>query len=120
MHQRIITPVTTAAFSVEPYFNRVMALLAFTCAVCALLYGFFLLEAVAHAAGFTEAQGQISALNQELGTLEAQYLAQTIALTPDRAQALGFAVPTDIATVVDTTQSQSLSLAVTPPQTSGQ
>lgn len=92
-----------------------MALLAIVCAVCALLYGFFLLEAVAHAAGFTEAQGQISALNEQLGSLEAQYLAQTIALTPDRAEALGFVVPTQIDTVVDTVESQSLSLAVTPP-----
>lgn len=92
-----------------------MALLAMLCAVSALLYGIFLLEAVAHAAGLTTAERQINTVNQQLGLLEAQYLAQTVALTPERAQALGFVVPTDISTVVATAQSSSLSVALSQP-----
>jgi hypothetical protein len=84
----------------DAYARRVVALLAVLSALCVFLYVAFLLGAVAHAAGRTQAERQVRALSAQVGTLEAQYLKETKALSLERAEAMGFVVPTAVATVV--------------------
>jgi hypothetical protein len=81
------------------YVRRIVALLAAVVVVCAFLYGFFLLEAVSHAASQAQARREVAKLSGRVGELQAQYLSATKALTPERARALGFVVPVDVATV---------------------
>ena len=97
------------AMNLQQYLPRVAALLATLCAVCALLYGVFLLEAVAHAAARQNAERKISSLTIEVSDLQARYLASTEDITPDSATALGFVAPKDISTVA-ATPIQSLTL----------
>jgi hypothetical protein len=87
------------ATTYQPLLPRVAALLSIICAVCALLYGIFLLETVAHAASRDTAQNQMQALSEQVSAMEAQYLSATQALTPDRAAALGFVAPANVVTV---------------------
>ncbi len=81
------------------YLNRAAALLTALCALCALLYGVFLLQAVAHTAHRAQAVKDVAALKAELASLEATYLAQTRGITPERADALGFVAPVHVARV---------------------
>lgn len=81
------------------YVRRAVALLAAVVVVCAFLYGFFLLEAVSHAASQASARREIASLSAKVGSLQAQYLAATKALTPERARALGFVAPSDVVVV---------------------
>ena len=81
------------------YVRRAVALLAAVVVVCAFLYGFFLLEAVSHAASQASARREVAVLSSKVGSLQAQYLAATKALTPERARALGFVAPVAVATV---------------------
>jgi hypothetical protein len=90
------------AFKYQQYLPRIAAALAVVCAVSAFLYGIFLLEAVAQAGSRTAAEHKIRAISSELSILEGQYLASTQALTPERAHALGFVMPQNVTTVVDT------------------
>lgn len=94
------------------YLNRISVLLALVCALSVLVYGVLLLEAVAHAASQTTAQREIGQLTAALGDLEAQYLAQSQSLTPQRAAAMGYVAPdpSEITTVFATAPTQSLSL----------
>jgi len=91
------------------YVRRAVALLATVVVVCAFLYGFFLLEAVSHAASQAQAHREVASLSSKVGKLQAQYLAATKALTPERARALGFVAPTAVATVYADVNSLSLS-----------
>ena len=87
-----------------------MAALAVACTISVFLYGFLLLEAVAHAAARTNAERQMQSLTLKLNELETEYLNATQALTPSRAAALGFVAPTAVTTVFATAASRSLSL----------
>jgi len=75
----------------------------------AFAYGFFLLEAVSHAASQAEARREIVALSSKVGTLQSQYLSATKALTPERARAMGFVAPEHVAVVYATEHTLSLS-----------
>lgn len=79
--------------------RRAVALLVAVIAVSAFLYGFFLLEAVSHAASQAEARREIAALSSKVGSLQSRYLAATRTLTPERASAMGFVAPEAVATV---------------------
>jgi len=92
------------------YLSRISVLLACVCAAAVLLYGIFLLEAVAHAASQTNAQRRIGQLQAQLGDLEAQYLSYSQSLTPQKAAELGFVTPTEVTTVFATAATQALSL----------
>ncbi|MDB5225366.1 MAG: hypothetical protein JWL87_318 [Candidatus Adlerbacteria bacterium] len=81
------------------YVRRVVAALGAAIAVCAFMYGFFLLEAVSHAASQAQARREVGQLSSKVGKLQAQYLAATKALTPERARAMGFVEPAHVATV---------------------
>ncbi len=81
------------------YVRRAVAGLVALIVVCAFMYGFFLLEAVSHAANHAEARREIASLSSKVGGLQSQYLSATKALTPERARALGFVAPVDTATV---------------------
>ena len=83
----------------ELYNKRIFALLGSFVALCVFAYGALLLGAVAHTAHRTEAQGQIEHLNAQVSRLESQYLTQTQTLSPERAAALGFVAPQQVATV---------------------
>jgi len=95
----------------QPYIPRVIAFLAVVCALCAFIYGFFLLEAVAHAAARDSAESQIQTITKKLSALEAQYLAATQSLTPARAQELGYVVPQSVTAVFKQGSDRVLSLA---------
>ncbi|MSR70846.1 hypothetical protein EXS62_02295 [Candidatus Kaiserbacteria bacterium] len=81
------------------YAARTMALLAGAVALCLFLYGAFLLGAVAHAAGRTQAERQVRTTLAQVGTLENRYLALTKAISPERAATMGFVSPVAVSTV---------------------
>lgn len=81
------------------YVRRAVVLLAAVIVVCAFLYGFFLLEAVSHAANQAAARREVAKLSSKVASLQAQYLSATKSLTPERARELGFVTPTEVATV---------------------
>jgi len=81
------------------YSRSAFALLACVCALSVFLYGFFLLEAVAHAASRARSGHEMAALKLELSDLESRYLAVTQALTPARAKELGLVTPQHVTTV---------------------
>lgn len=97
-------------FDYRAYLNRTAALLACVCAVSVLLYGVFLLEAVAHTASQTAAQRHIGQITERLGDLEAQYLTNSRGLTKEKALQLGYIVPTQVTTVFATAAIGALSL----------
>ena len=78
-------------------------------AVSAFAYGFFLLEAVSHAASQAEARREVTKLSSQVGRLQSQYLSATKALTPERARSLGFVSPVHVATVYADAGALSLS-----------
>ena len=92
------------------YVRRIVALLVATIVLSVFVYGFFLLEAVSHAANQAQARQEISKLSSRVGHLQSQYLSATRALTPERARALGFVTPTEVAVVYATADGLSLSL----------
>jgi hypothetical protein len=81
------------------YVRRAVAALVAVIAISAFLYGFFLLEAVSHAASQAEARREVAALSAKVGTLQSQYLTATKAITPERARTLGFVEPVAVAVV---------------------
>ena len=93
-----------------PHLSRAAALCAAVAALCLFLYGFFLLEAVAHTASRTEASRQINDVSSKLSSLEETYLADTRAMTLERAQGLGLVAPTEVATVYVSDPAGALSL----------
>jgi len=92
------------------YSRSAFALLACVCAVSVFLYGVFLLEAVGHTAGRARAGHAVSQLKSKLSDVESQYLVATQAITPARAQALGFVAPKTVTTVYATDSSHVLTL----------
>jgi len=96
-----------AAHAYQPYLGRIATLLACACALSLFLYGVFLLEAVAHAASLASAEKQTRDIASQMSALEGQYLVDTQALTPEKAQALGFVTPAVVSTVVANEQSFS-------------
>ncbi len=87
-----------------------MAILGVLAALCLFLYGFFLLEAVAHTASRTQAQSKIQNYTSKLSSLEQDYLSQTREMTLDRAHELGLVTPKDISTVYINDPARALSL----------
>jgi len=104
--------IGSVAVNVQGYFSRIAVLLAGVCAIAVLLYGIFLLEAVAHAASQTSAQRHIGQIGAQLGDLEARYLSYSQSLTKERAAALGFVTPDpkEVTTVFATAAAGALSL----------
>jgi hypothetical protein len=101
---------STTYVTIQHYLNRAAVLLACMCAVSVLLYGTFLLLAVAHAASQTDAQRQVQQISANLGDLEAQYLSYSRGLTREKAIELGFVMPQDVTTVFATAALGALSL----------
>lgn len=83
----------------DTHVRRAVAIFAGSIGVSVFLYGMLLLGAVAHAAGRTTAEREITRLSAEVNALETQYLAKTIALSPERAASMGFVAPAAVATV---------------------
>lgn len=81
------------------YISRTIALLAVVCSLSVFLYGFFLLEAVAHTASRSSAEHSIAQLQSKLGVLEGQYLSQSRTLTPELATSLGFVPPASVESI---------------------
>jgi hypothetical protein len=81
------------------YLTRAMAAFAALCALSVFLYGVFLLMAVAHAAGISQAQEDARGLSSKIGALDAKYLAETTSLTQESAAALGYVKPSTVAIV---------------------
>lgn len=98
----------------DAYAGRAVAALAATATLSVFLYGAFLLGAVAHAAGRTQAERQISALGGKLGELESQYLEATKSLSPERASALGFVAPHEVVTVYTGASTLTLANGIAP------
>ncbi len=92
------------------YLARTTALLAVVCAVSVLLYGIFLLMAVAHTAARTAAQHQVKGLTAQLGEIEMAYLTQQKDITPEHAQTLGFVAPTAVSVVYTSSLRQTLTI----------
>lgn len=97
------------AITYTPHLQRSMALMGAVCALCLFIYGFFLLEAVAHTASRTEAQGKIESYTSKLSTLEETYLSATRNMTLDRAKELGFVSP-HVSTVYVSDPAHALSM----------
>ncbi len=87
------------AITCTPYLARMSAVLAAVIALSVLLYGVFLLEAVANTAKRTAAERAVRDITSRVSSLEGKYLAHTQTLTLARATELGFVVPADTATV---------------------
>jgi hypothetical protein len=102
--------IRAVAIVYTPHLSRAAALFAAVAALSLFLYGFFLLEAVAHTAGRTQAQAKIQSLNSKLSGLEETYLASTRDMTLERAHTLGLVPPSTVATVYVTDQTRALSL----------
>jgi len=100
----------TIALAYTPHISRAMALLGAVAALCFFLYGFFLLEAVAHTANRTQAERQINDLTSKLSTLEEQYLSATRTMTLERARELGYVTPKDVSTVYVNDSTHGLSM----------
>lgn len=75
------------------YARRAYVSLIGASVLCVGLYAAFLVGALAHAAGESAAAAEIKKLTTNIGTLEARYLAETKALSPERARLLGFVAP---------------------------
>ncbi len=97
------------AIQYNPYLTKLGALLAVVIAISALLYGIFLLEAVAHTAKRTSMGREIRELTSQIGMLQAQSLAMTREITPQHAADLGFTEPATVSTVFATEATRSLS-----------
>ena len=97
------------AITYTPYLAKTSAALAAVIALSVLLYGIFLLEAVANTAKRSSAERQVRDLTSRVGLLEGEYLAHTRALTPQLAQEMGFVSPTSITTVFAAAGARSLS-----------
>ena len=72
------------------------------CAVIAfsiVLYGVFLLQAVAHTAERARLERDTKKLTSAVSVLEREYLLKTKELTAGRAHALGFVAPSQVSTV---------------------
>lgn len=91
------------------YVRRAVAALVAIIVVSAFAYGFFLLEAVSHAASQAQARREVAQLSSKVGKLQSQYLSATKALTPERARALGFVSPVHVAVVYADADTISLS-----------
>lgn len=83
----------------QPYVSRTLVVLAVVLTISVFLYSAFLLEAVAHAASKTAAENRIQKISEHLSSLEAQYLALTQSLTPQKAAELGFITPATVASI---------------------
>jgi hypothetical protein len=92
------------------YVRRAVAALVALIVLSAFAYGFFLLEAVSHAASQASARREVAQLSSKVGQLQSQYLSATKALTPDLARSLGFVAPVHLATVYASADNLSLSL----------
>lgn len=90
--------------------TRAAALLGIVAAVSFFLYGFFLLEAVAHTAGRAQAERKIESLTSKLSVLEEEYLTSTKDITLDHARELGFVTPNEVSTVYATDRTRALSV----------
>lgn len=75
------------------YARRVFGALLAALVLCLALYAALLLGAIAYAAGEAQAANEVKALSAQIGSLEADYLALTRALSPERATALGLVRP---------------------------
>lgn len=93
----------------KTYARPTAATLAGLCALFVFLYGGLLLGAVAHASKHSQAQEESAHINKKLATLEGTYLSYTKALTPERAQTLGFTTPVSVTVVRAPAQVFSLS-----------
>lgn len=90
--------------------TRLNAGLGATIALCALLYGIFLLVAVTHAAARADTTARAEALTARLSSLESQYLALERQVNPARASELGLVKPAASATVFADTEAPSLTV----------
>ena len=102
---RKLNPITLYHLWVRRAVTALVAIIA----VSAFAYGFFLLEAVSHAASQAEARREVSKLSSHVGKLQSQYLSATKALTPERARSLGFVSPVHVAVVYADAGALSLS-----------
>jgi hypothetical protein len=102
--------IRAIAIAYTPHLSRAMAGFGAVAALCLFLYGFFLLEAVAHTASRTQAQTKIQSYTSKLSTLEQTYLSATRDMTLDRASDLGFVTPKETSTVYVTDPSHALSM----------
>jgi hypothetical protein len=91
--------IRAIAIVYTPHLRRSAAIFAGVIALSLFLYGFFLLEAVAHTASRTQAQHKVQLLTSEMSELEQTYLAATRTMTRERASDLGFVSPGAVATV---------------------
>ncbi len=98
------------AITYTPHLSRATAIFGAVIALSLFLYGFFLLEAVAHTASRTQAQRKIESLTSSLSTLEQKYLSRTKDMTLDRAYALGFVTPESVSTVYASGPARTLTL----------
>ena len=96
------------ALTYTPHLTRTIAILASALMLSVFLYGFFLLEAVAHAASLTDATHSIRSLQGEVSKLEEQYLSATKDITRERAAELGFVAPISVSTVFAVNPAKSL------------
>lgn len=97
------------AIQYNPYLTRLGALLAIVTALSALLYGIFLLEAVAHTAKRTSFEREVRQLTSKIGVLQSQSLALTKEITFEHAQELGFIESAQVSTVFATEATRNLS-----------
>ena len=90
------------------------SVLVFVISSC--VYVIFLLLAVGHTEERAHAEASIKEVSSELGGIQAQYIAATQSVTPERAAALGFVQPeSNAVTYIDATV-RNFSLSAKPSQ----
>ncbi len=77
--------------------KRLFYIVALLCVVCATVYVYFIQAAVVRAVARDKMVSTISVLRSETAHLEAEYFALDQTVTVERAQALGFSEPLNIA-----------------------
>jgi hypothetical protein len=92
----------SVAITYTSHINRLIACSAVGIALSLLLYGVFLLEAVAHTAARAEAEEEMVVISSRLAVLEEEYLEKTRAISPARAAEFGLTEPVSVTTVYAT------------------
>ncbi|MGH7141385.1 MAG: hypothetical protein ACREGH_02000 [Minisyncoccia bacterium] len=87
-----------AVLEYQTYARRTAALALLVCLAAAIAYSALLLLTVERAALKQQYQAQAQAANASLASLESQYLAESSALTPEKAAQLGL-VPVPVSRI---------------------
>jgi len=104
----------TRAILLEFYCKLIAAFSVLVFVLSSFVYVTFLLLAVGHTEARAQAESDIKEMSSELGGIQAQYIAATQTVTPERAAVLGFVQPESSAVTYIDTAVRNFSLTAPP------